>query len=97
LAPVTGTYFCDLEILQKFLDGVGKSSYIFRRFFAQVATLVFLEPVPMPDDPVAGAEPVTPDLSNKVPSPPSVLEAMQAAEAAVAEAVAGMKQEQKIG
>ena len=51
----------------------------------------------MPDDPVAGAEPVAPDFTERVAPPPSVLEAMQAAEAAVAEAVAGMKQEQQIG
>lgn len=46
----------------------------------------------MPDDPVSAAEPVSPPPPANGPDVDPVQEAMQAAEAAVAEAVAGMKQ-----
>lgn len=50
----------------------------------------------MPDDPVPAAEQVSPQPPANGPDVDSVREAMQAAEAAVAEAVAGMKHEQNV-
>jgi hypothetical protein len=50
----------------------------------------------MPDEPVSGAEPAVPLFPAKMPEPISVQEAMQAAETAVAEAVAGMKHGLKV-
>lgn len=49
----------------------------------------------MPDDPVPAAEQASPQSPGTGLDVDSVQEAMQAAEAAVAEAVAGMKHEQK--
>lgn len=46
----------------------------------------------MPDDPVPAVEPVVPQLPVNTPDVNSVQGAMQAAEAAVADAVAAMKQ-----